>query len=73
MLVITPKELKDAVARVKPATDPRSACACSARSGSTWPANAQPSYIEASTHDNACRRTVPNESMDMGGSTRSST
>jgi DNA polymerase-3 subunit beta len=65
MLVITPKELKDAVARVKPATDPRSGVRVFGSIRFVEPANGQPSYIEASTHDGACRRVVPNDSMDL--------
>jgi DNA polymerase III sliding clamp (beta) subunit (PCNA family) len=63
MLVITPKDLKEAVARVKPATDARSAVRVFGALRFVEPANGQPSYIEASTHEGACRRVVPNESM----------
>lgn len=67
MLVITPKDLKDAVARVKTAADPRSAVSVFAAIRFYVAGDASESYIEASTHEHACRRMLDNQSMHMGG------
>lgn len=66
MLVITPKDLKDAVARVKTATNPHSAVNVFAAIRFYVAGDASESYVEASTYDNACRRTLDNQSMHMG-------
>lgn len=66
MLTITPKELKDAVARVKQATDPKSAVPVFGAIRFYVSGNGAHAWLEASTNEQACRRNVTNDSMHLG-------
>lgn len=66
MLTITPKELKDAVGRVKTACEPKSAVPVFGAIRFYVADDASESFLEASTHEQACRRQVENLAMNMG-------
>lgn len=65
-LLTTPKALADTVARVKLAADPKSSFATNAGIRFYVAGDASETYLEAATHESACRRHHANDAMNLG-------